>query len=202
MDLGRVADHEPRIIEDEDRDAAVLVPIVQREDGPYLLFIKRGDHLGEHPGQMGFPGGGHEPSDDDLCETAIREAGEEVGLRPEEIDFVGQLDDTRTTSRYAVTPYVARVPDRRYHPDEREVSEIAILPIEGLIDPENYEVQRREHPRYGEVLVHFFRVDGYTVWGATGRILVQFLELTTDWQPPSGIEHVVDPEADLRPDGR
>ncbi|UWG47236.1 NUDIX family hydrolase [Halanaeroarchaeum sp. HSR-CO] len=201
MDLGRVAEHTPRIIEDEDRDAAVLVPVIRRPDGHYLLFIKRGDHLGEHPGQMGFPGGGHEPSDDDLSETAVREAGEEVGLQRDEIAFVGRLDDTRTTSRYAVTPYVARIPDRTYRPDEREVSEVAILPIDALTDPANYEVERREHPRYGEVFVHFFRVDGYTVWGATGRMLVQFLELATDWRPPSGVEHVVDPEADLRTGG-
>ncbi|MFB6094014.1 MAG: CoA pyrophosphatase [Halanaeroarchaeum sp.] len=201
MDLGGLAAHEPRTIADEDRDAAVLVPIVERRDGPHLLFIKRGDHLGEHPGQMGFPGGGHEPRDATLRATAIREAGEEVGLRPSEVDFVGQLDDTRTTSRYAVTPFVATVPDRTYVPDGREVSEVAILPVAGLTDHENYEAERREHPRYGEVLVHFFTVDGYTVWGATGRILVQFLELATTWSPPSGVDWVVDPRADVRPDG-
>ncbi|MFW5938044.1 MAG: NUDIX hydrolase [Halanaeroarchaeum sp.] len=198
MDLGPVASHEPRTIADEDRDAAVLVPVIERPSGAHLLFIKRGDHLGEHPGQMGFPGGGHEPSDANLRETAIREANEEVGLRREEIDFVGQLDDTRTTSRYAVTPFVARVPDRVYHPDRREVSEVAILPVDELTDHENYEAERREHPRYGDVLVHFFTVDGYTVWGATGRMLVHFLELVTDWSPPAGVDWVVDPKADVR----
>lgn len=200
MDLGPVAAHEPRTIADEDRDAAVLVPVIERPSGAHLLFIKRGDHLGEHPGQMGFPGGGKEPSDADIRETAIREAREEIGLRREEIDFVGQLDDTRTTSRYAVSPFVARVPDRRYRPDRREVSEIAILAVDDLTDPNNYEVERREHPRHGEVLVHFFTVDGYTVWGATGRMLVHFLELVTDWAPPTGVDWVVDPDADVRPD--
>ena len=201
MDLGRVAAHEPRTIADEERDAAVLVPVIQREDGEYLLFIKRGDHLGEHPGQMGFPGGGREPRDGDLRETAVREAYEEVGLKREEISFVGQLDDIRTTSRYAVTPFVGRVPDRRYRPDEREVSEVVVLPVAALTDPANYEAQRREHSRYGEVDVPFFTVDGYTVWGATGRMLVQFLELTTEWSPPTGVDFVVDPERDLCTDG-
>ncbi|MFB6133247.1 MAG: CoA pyrophosphatase [Halanaeroarchaeum sp.] len=200
MDLGRVAEHEPRTIDDEDRDAAVLVPVIQESEGHSLLLIKRADHLGEHPGQMGFPGGGRDPGDADLRETAIREAGEEVGLRPNEISFVGRLDDTRTTSRYAVTPFVGRVPNRTYIPDGREISEVAILPVEELTDPANYEAGRREHPRFGDVLVHFFRVQGYTVWGATGRILVQFLELATDWTPPSGIECVVDPKADVRSD--
>ncbi|MFB6153922.1 MAG: CoA pyrophosphatase [Halodesulfurarchaeum sp.] len=196
MDLGRVAAYEPATIGDADRDAAVLVPIVERADGPHLLFIKRSDHLGEHPGQMGFPGGGQEPGDEDLRDTAIREAKEEIGLRPQEISFVGRLDDTRTTSRYAITPFVARIPDRRYQPDRREVSEVAILPLSELVDSENYEVERREHPLFGESTVHFFHVGEYTVWGATGRILVQFLELAIDWEAPGGVDYVVDPDAD------
>ncbi|MFB6267027.1 MAG: CoA pyrophosphatase [Halodesulfurarchaeum sp.] len=196
MDLGRVAAYEPVAIGDEERDAAVLVPIVERPEGPHILFIKRSDHLGEHPGQMGFPGGGQEPRDGDLRQTAIREANEEIGLRPDEIRFVGRLDDTRTTSRYAITPFVARIPDRTYRPDGREVSEVAILPLSALTDPGNYEVERREHPLFGEATIHFFHVDAYTVWGATGRILVQFLELATDWEAPGEVDHVVDPDAD------
>lgn len=196
MHLGRIAAYEPEAITDEERDAAVLVPVLDRPSGHHLLFIKRADHLGEHPGQMSFPGGGHEPRDATLQETAIREAGEEVGLGRNEIDFVGRLDDTRTTSGYAITPFVARVPDRTYRPDEREVSEVAILPVSGLVDHENYESEWREHPRFGEARIHFFHVGEYTVWGATGRILVQFLELATGWEPPAAVDHVVDPDAE------
>ena len=198
MELGRVADYDPRIITDEERDAAVLAPVVTREGEHYLLFTKRADHLGEHAGQMSFPGGGREPSDDDLLATALREAEEEVGLRADEADVVGRLDDIRTTTHYAVTPFVAEIPDREYTPDEREVAEIALLPVAGLLDSANYESERREHPRYGESVVHFFRVNGYTVWGATARILVQLLELTTDWRAPEKIDRVVDPDADVR----
>jgi 8-oxo-dGTP pyrophosphatase MutT (NUDIX family) len=197
MDLGRVADHTARPVEDEDHDAAVLVPVVVGQDGPHLLFTKRADHLGEHPGQMSFPGGGREPRDDDLWATALREANEEIGLRPDEVDRVGRLDDIRTVTNYAVTPYVVRIPDREYDPDEREVAEIAVLPVGGLTAEENYECEYRDHPRYGEVVIHFFRVDGYTVWGATGRILVQLLELTTDWRAPERIDRFVDTDPDL-----
>ncbi|MFC4548962.1 MULTISPECIES: NUDIX hydrolase [Halorussus] len=198
MELGRVAEHVPREVTDERRDAAVLAPVVERDGEDHLLFTKRADHLGEHAGQMSFPGGGREPSDADLEATALREAEEEIGLRAEEAEVVGRLDDIRTTTGYAVTPYVARVPDREYTPDEREVAEIAVLPVSGFLDPENYENERREHPRYGEAVVHFFHVGGYTVWGATGRILVQLLELTTDWRAPEKIDRVVDPDADVR----
>lgn len=200
MELGRVADHVPREITDEEHDAAVLAAVVERDGEDHLLFTKRADHLGEHAGQMSYPGGGREPGDENLRATALREANEEIGLHPEEVDVVGRLDDIRTTSRYSVTPYVARVPDREYVPDEREVAEIAILPLSGFLDPDNYESERREHPQYGEAVVHFFHVGGYTVWGATGRILVQFLELTTDWVAPSEVDRVVDPDADVRQD--
>ncbi|SIQ89618.1 NUDIX domain-containing protein [Haladaptatus litoreus] len=197
MDLGRVADYEPRSVTDEKRDAAVLVPIVERADGPHLLFTKRADHLGEHPGQMSFPGGGREPQDDDLWDTALREANEEIGLRREEAEYVGRLDDIRTITNYAVTPFVARIADRTYEPDEREVAEIAVLPISGLIDSANYENEHRDHPHYGDIVIHFFHVDGYTVWGATGRMVVQFLELVTDWRAPETIDRYVDTDPDL-----
>ena len=197
MDLGRVADHTARPVADEQHDAAVLVPVVDRQDGPHLLFTKRADHLGEHPGQMSFPGGGWEPKDDDLWATALREANEEIGLYPEEVDRVGRLDDIRTVTNYAVTPYVVSIPDRAYDPDEREVAEIAILSVAELTTDANYECEYRDHPRYGEVVIHFFHVDGYTVWGATGRILVQLLELTTDWRAPERIDRFVDTDPDL-----
>jgi len=195
-----VGTHEPVAVTGEPRSAAVLVPVIAREDGDgdHLLFVKRADHLGEHAGQMAFPGGGHEPGDADLLATAVREAGEEIGLEPEEPAVVGRLDDIRTVSEYAVRPFVARVPDRTYVPDGREIAEVAVLPVAGLTDPANYTTERRDHPHYGDIRLHYFQVDGYTVWGATGRMLVQLLELTTDWEaPPEETVERVDPDADL-----
>jgi len=196
MDWKRVMAHEPTRDVDGDRKAAVLVPVIARADGNYLLFTKRSDDLGEHPGQMSFPGGGYEPKDEDLAATAKREAFEEVGLERENADVVGQLDDIPTVTNYLVRPFVAKIPDREYVPDEREVAEIAVLSLSALTDLDNYESERRDHPYYGDVRIHYFRVDGYTVWGATGRILVQFLELATDWTTPSDPDRIVDPDAD------
>ena len=197
MDLQGVADHDPVAVTDGAREAAVLAPVVDRPDGEHLLFIKRADHLGEHPGQMSFPGGGCEPEDGDLAGTATREAREEVGLPPAAVEVVGRLDDIRTVTDYAVRPFVGRVPDRPYEPADDEVAETAVLPLSALTDPDNYDSERRDHPRHGEIRVHYFRAGGYTVWGATGRMLVQLLELATDWQVPAEPDRVVDADADF-----
>jgi 8-oxo-dGTP pyrophosphatase MutT (NUDIX family) len=188
MDLGRIRALDPITVSDQPRDAGVLIPIVERADGDFLLFTKRSDDLGKHPGQMSFPGGGREPGDADIEATALREAFEEIGLAPEESEVVTRIDDIRTITEYAVTPVVARIPDRTYASDEREVAEVVVVAVDDLLDPENYEVERREHPEYGEVVVHYFHVDDYTIWGATARILVQFLELTTDWRAPDKMD--------------
>jgi 8-oxo-dGTP pyrophosphatase MutT (NUDIX family) len=196
MDLSGVAAHGPTAVTDEEREAAVLAGVLRPVD-PHLLFIHRSDHLGEHAGQMSFPGGGREPGDEDLLATALREAGEEVGLDAEQAEVVGRLDDIRTVTRYSVRPFVARIPDREYDPDGREAVEAVALPVSALTDLDNYESELRDHPHYGEIRLHFFRVRGYTVWGATGRMLVQLLELATDWQPPPEPDRVADPDADL-----
>jgi 8-oxo-dGTP pyrophosphatase MutT (NUDIX family) len=194
--LDRVREHTPVAVSEGEREAAVLVSVVERDGRPHVLFIKRADHLGEHAGQMSFPGGGREPSDADLLATALRESREEVGMATDGVEIVGRLDDIATVTSYSVRPFVARVPDQEWVPDDREVAEVVLLPLAELTDLENYESERRDHPHYGDVRLHFFRVDGYTVWGATGNMLVQFLELATDWRAPADVDRVVDPDAD------
>jgi 8-oxo-dGTP pyrophosphatase MutT (NUDIX family) len=197
MELSGVAAHEAEAVEGAERWAGVLAPVLNRDGEPHVLFTKRADHLGEHPGQMSFPGGGREPSDVDLEATARREGQEEIGLRDPEIAVVGRLDDITTVTGYGIRPFVAEISDRTYTPDEGEVAESAVLSVADLTDPANYVSERREHPHRGDVRLHFFHVGGYTVWGATGRLLVQLLELTTDWELPESVDRVVDPDADL-----
>ena len=197
MDLTGVRGRDPVDVATQRREAAVIAPVVSREDGLALLFTKRADHLGEHPGQMSFPGGGREPEDASLRETALREANEEIGLRPHEADVHGCLDDIDTVTDYAVRPFVASIPDRDYVPDDTEVAEISVLQVSALTDADNYEAAFYERSEQAQYRLHFFRVDGYTVWGATGRMLVQLLELTTDWQPSTEVDRTIDSEDDL-----
>jgi len=198
LDLDRVADRDARTVDGGARSAAVLASVIERDGAHRLLFIRRADDLSEHAGQMSFPGGGHEPDDDGLRETALREAGEEVGLRAGEAEIVGRLDEIHTITDYSVRPYVARVADREYVPDGNEAAAVVVLPVAALLESANYEFERRVHPEGGEVVVHYFRVDGHTVWGATAKILVQLLELTTDWRRPETVDRVVDPDADVQ----
>jgi len=195
MDLSGVCEHEPTAVTDEDRESAVVVPVLDGQ--PRLLFTKRAEHLPDHPGQMSFPGGRHEPEDETLQETALREGHEEVGLAAERVRFVGCLDDIRTVTSFSVRPFVARVPDREYEACSPEVAETAPLSLAALTDRENYDSERRDHPHHGEIRLHYFRVDGYTVWGATARMLAQFLELAADWSVPPEADRVVDPDAEF-----
>jgi len=192
MDFDRVTAHDPVTVEGEEREAAIVVPVVTRTDEARILFTKRADHLSDHPGQMAFPGGGREPEDADLLATALREADEEIGLPPNAVRVVGRLDDIRTITRYSVRPFVGRIPDREYLPSDAEVAEVVTLSVSELTDLDNYESEHRDHPHYGEVRLHFFYVDGYTVWGATAQMLVQLLELTTDWEVPAEPDRYAD----------
>jgi 8-oxo-dGTP pyrophosphatase MutT (NUDIX family) len=195
MDLGVVQAYDPEPVDDDLQDSAVVVPVVDRAE-PHLLFTKRAEHLSNHPGQMSFPGGRREPHDDSLWGTATREGNEEVCLDPDQVSFVGRLDDIRTVTEFAVRPFVAEVPDRGYEPCEHEVAAVAVLSLSALTDHSNYESEHRDHPYYGDIRLHYFSVDGYTVWGATARILVQFLELATDWEMPPEPDRSVAPDAD------
>lgn len=197
MDFQRVRDHTPETVTDEPQEAAVLVPVIDADSDPHILFTKRAEDLSDHPGQMSFPGGGREPEDDSLEETAKREGHEEIGLRPEEVSIIGRLDDIRTITHYSVRPFVAEIPNRQYEPDDKEVAEIAVLPLEELANLANYQSERRDHPHYGEVRLHYITVNGYTVWGATAKMFVQFLELTTDWEMPPEVDREVEPDAEF-----
>ncbi len=197
MDLSGVRQYSPSRSDAPDREAAVLAPIIQQDDRYEILFTKRSEQLGTHPGQMSFPGGGREPQDPDLQATALREANEEIGLRADETEIIGAIDDKETVTRYLVRPFVGVVTDREYTRNEYEVAEIVRLGVEELTTPANYESEFREHPEYGPLRIHFFHVDGYTVWGATGEMLAQLLELTTDWEIPPEVDRIADPDAEL-----
>lgn len=158
------------------RLAAVLVPLFVREDEVHVVLTKRTENVRTHQGQVSFPGGSWEPGDDTLQTTALREASEEVGLRTEDVDVLGVLDDLPTNvSGFLVRPFVARVP----HPynfvhDVGEVDHVFSPPLEIFADASRRREEYRERDgiRYP---VYYYDVGGNIVWGATARMLVQLL---------------------------
>jgi 8-oxo-dGTP pyrophosphatase MutT (NUDIX family) len=159
------------------RRAAVLLPLYLTRAGPHLVLTKRTELVPTHKGQIGFPGGGFAEADGDLLATALRETEEEIGLRPEDVEVLGSLDDTVTvTSRHVVRPFVGFIP----HPyafrlDPYEIERLIHLPITALLRGAPFREETWE--REGRpVAVFFYDHDGDTVWGLTARILKQFVE--------------------------
>ena len=166
----------------EARPAAVLVPLYQTEGEWHLLFTERTHTVEDHKGQVAFPGGRVDEADRDRIATALREAEEEIGLPPAQVRVLGVLDELLTISLYRVTPVVGVFDwPTRFQISRDELSEVFGVPVRWLADPANREVQYREPPPHlpirSKIPVYYFRYAGHTIWGVTGRIVVNFLEI-------------------------
>ena len=160
------------------KESAVFVPVYEEGGEPGLLFTKRADDLPRHAGQVSFPGGRREVGDETLLDTALRELGEEVGLPREHADIVGRFNEVRTTTGYCIIPFVGGVPrDYEYVKQESEVAELIFAPVAELAEPSVHERRRR-----GGYKLHYFHYEGYTIWGATAEILVDFLDAVGLWR--------------------
>jgi 8-oxo-dGTP pyrophosphatase MutT (NUDIX family) len=160
--------------------AAVLLPLVWQESGWNLVFTRRTEGVEHHKGQVSFPGGGCEPGEADPVQTALREAGEEIGLQPADLRVLGRLNDVLTITHYQVTPVVGVMPWP--YPVRLELAEVArvfTIPLSWLADRRNWD----EKPvtlasvtqRFSLVTYHPY--DGETLWGITARMTLNFLSL-------------------------
>ena len=157
--------------------AAVLIPIVDRGE-PYLAFAKRTERVGTHKGQIGFPGGVVDPGDPSFLDTALRECEEEIGLPRAAVEPLGALDDTETVAtRFVVTPFVGLVARPvRWQPDGEEIEKVIEIPFAALVDRSNVRVETWIRDGVAREM-YFFDYQGETVWGATARILKDYLDL-------------------------
>lgn len=177
----RLAERDPQIeTEWEATPAAVLVPFYFDAGEWHLLFTRRTDHLDSHQGQVSFPGGAIEPVDASPQEAALREAQEEIGLGGDQVQILGQLDSLLTVTHFHVTPVVASIQwPFEMEINSHEVASVFGVPLQWLLDPDNLELEEREAPMFGgAVPVYYFRpFQGEVIWGVTGRITVDLLEL-------------------------
>jgi len=154
------------------RPAAVLVAIVEREQGLMLLFTQRTQDLPQHAGQISFPGGGIESTDTDVVDAALRETEEEVGIGRALVQPFGFLDCFETISNYCVTPVVGVLDaDYRAKPDPREVAEVFEAPLEFFLDPANLQ-RRRVQWRGRSRDIFEFAYRERNIWGATAAMLL------------------------------
>ncbi len=180
--------HEPRdgllagdLIEgspDSRHRAAVLVAITDRPEPGVLLTVRR-EHLRTHAGQISFPGGRLDPGEDAVA-AALREAEEEIGLPPAQVEVWGTADRYRTVTGFAVTPVLGKVPpDLPLAPHEHEVADWFEAPLSFLLDPSN---QQRMSAEFQGRVRDYYQIDwrGRRIWGATAAMLVN-LTRRLDW---------------------
>lgn len=163
--------------------ASVLVPLILGP-APGVLLTRRTTQLSNHAGQVSFPGGRIDPGDADAEAAALREATEEIGLRPEDVDVIGRLDDHLTGTGYRITPVVGLIPPGLplvANPDE--VAALLELPMAVLLDPNA--PQRREAEYRGRLRQFWvWPHPEHYIWGATAAILMQLAErLRGDAEP-------------------
>jgi 8-oxo-dGTP pyrophosphatase MutT (NUDIX family) len=148
--------------------SAVLVPLFYSQGQYHILFTERSDEVVFHKGQVCFPGGTREPSDPDLLQTALRESEEEIGLETKNIEILGELDDMLTfVTDYVISPFVAFIsPPHSLRTSGKEVKGTFSVPLSFLMDEANFKQDS-----------YAYEYEGHIIWGATARILKQFIDL-------------------------
>jgi 8-oxo-dGTP pyrophosphatase MutT (NUDIX family) len=156
-------------------DAAVLVPLYGWPERPGLVFTERRADLRRHAGEISFPGGRQDNPGEDLRETALREAEEEIGLDPADVELIGALPPIGTyVTSYRIHPFVGLIPERLpLRPNPAEVETVLSFELERLRDAY---AMRRLVRRGVPIRTPTFEIERHMIWGATGRILRDFLE--------------------------
>jgi 8-oxo-dGTP pyrophosphatase MutT (NUDIX family) len=145
-----------RRVEDKGYDlSAILIPLYERGGEWFVLLTRRTGNVKYHQGQLSFPGGAFNPQDGNLKSTALRESFEEIGLRSEDVDILGELDDVATlTSRYIITPFIGLIPyPYNFRMNSEEVEKIIEVPLRVLGEGEDQ-----------------CEYQGEVIWGATFAI--------------------------------
>ena len=178
----KLSQYQPRtLIVDLQTPAAVLVAITDDKHNPEVILTRRAQHLPTHKGQIAFPGGKADPDDADLVATALREAYEEVALKPEAVAVVGKMGQVLSRQGFVVTPVVGVVPTlvvNQLMPNLGELDRIFTVPLKFFVDTKP---QMDALPlAKGVKQVPSFYYDEYRIWGMTAFILAEFVNLVYD----------------------
>ena len=160
--------------------AAVLLALCQIDGELKIILQKRSERVEHHKGEISFPGGMVDRDDESLLHTALREADEEMGIQPGDVKVLGRLDDTPTISDFMISTFVGAIPSPyTFTPSEAEVAEVLLVPVSHLRKPSSYRDDvRLEDGEFHRMPIYVY--DCHVIFGATARILEQFLTLTKD----------------------
>jgi 8-oxo-dGTP pyrophosphatase MutT (NUDIX family) len=163
------------------RAASVLLPLLERPGGLTVLFTERAAHLKDHAGQISFPGGRIADAGETAVDAALREAREEIGLDPADVEVLGELDDLLTGTGFLITPVVGYVAGGEFvaRPDPTEVASVFEVPLDFLVEPATVTAAYLER-RGTRFRTYEVQHGGFRIWGATAAILVNFRDLISN----------------------
>ena len=160
--------------------AAVLIPLVRKDSEWHLIFTRRTDTVESHKSQVSFPGGGCDYDETQAEQTALREAQEEIGLNPRDVQILGRLNEVITITHFRVTPVVGIIPwPYSFHLSRDEVSRVFSIPLNWMAQSSNWDEfnftpdgLQRAYP-----VITYRAYDGEVLWGVSARITQNFLEV-------------------------
>lgn len=158
--------------------AAILVPILRSMDQWGLLFIRRAQSADPHGGQVAFPGGRVERDDPSIEAASLREAHEEIGLSPEDVEILGKLPPILTVTNYQIHPVIGMIPyPYPFRLSPKEVQKVFTLSLEWLATPSNYRVEERQLPYpVGKIAtIYYHPYQDEVLWGASAQIVHMLL---------------------------
>jgi 8-oxo-dGTP pyrophosphatase MutT (NUDIX family) len=159
-----------------------LIPLVSTPDNLLLLLTRRASNLRRQPGDISFPGGAIDATDPNPLAAALRESEEEVALQRSDVVVLGQMDERETVTGFRVSPFVGSVKGPYKFEPNHEVAELILVPLNDLRQPGLLEIERRRHRGETIPVYHYF-YKGYDIWGITGRIIKELLDLIPEGPP-------------------
>ena len=184
-----LAEHKPFKNLQINKQASVLIPLLESEGELFVLLTQRSEKLRSHAGQVSFPGGKQDTKDENSLETALRETFEEIGLNKKNIEIIGTLDQILSLHYYLVTPFVGLIPENFVSiPNADEIESVFKVPLTFFMNGDNHWTEEFKTP-IATVLVHHFNFQNFDIWGLTAKLILRLLEIGLGHIPDFQVHH-------------
>jgi len=184
-----LAEHKPFKNLQINKQASVLIPLLESEGELFVLLTQRSEKLRSHAGQVSFPGGKQDTKDENSLETALRETFEEIGLNKKNIEIIGTLDQILSLHYYLVTPFVGLIPENFVSiPNADEIEAVFKVPLTFFMNGDNHWTEEFKTP-IATVLVHHFNFQDFDIWGLTAKLILRLLEIGLGHIPDFQVHH-------------